>query len=187
MTLCAADLRDVVIRFFCVSLMTQKPLCKKCKFHDVATESSGEMLVRSHRWFQSLGDFRYWGRCSQRLLGVMTTEKPHLCTHKLVLTSEGSIWDFLTVQWAKNHLPMKWTRAQYLIWEIPHSAGQLNLCAVATESCSRAAASASSTLEPALCSKRSHHTRSPQITIREQSLLSKTRESWRTATKTQCS
>lgn len=24
----------------------------------------------------------------------MTTEKSHLCTHKLVLTSEGSIWDF---------------------------------------------------------------------------------------------
>ena len=47
----------------------------------------------------------------------MTTEKSHLYTHKLVLTSEGSIWGFPSSPVVKNHLPMKWTRVQYLIWE----------------------------------------------------------------------
>ena len=63
----------------------------------------------------------------------MTTEKSHLYTHKLVLTSEGSIWDFPSGPVVKNHLPMKWTRVQYLIWEDSTSTGQLNLCTATTE------------------------------------------------------
>ena len=68
----------------------------------------------------------------------MTTEKSHLYTQKLVLTSEGSIWDFSSGPVVKNHLPVKWTRVQYLIWE---NSTSYRIAPLLLSSCSRAATS----------------------------------------------
>ena len=40
---------------------------------------------------------------------------------------------FLVIQWLRICLPAQGTQVQSLVWETPHAAGQLGLCATITD------------------------------------------------------
>ena len=77
----------------------------------------------------------------------------------------------LVVQWIRIRLPMQGTWVQFLIWED---------C-----TCHRIANWCSTTTEPVPQNKSSHHSEKSERPSKEQPLLTTTRESSRTATKTQ--
>ena len=77
----------------------------------------------------------------------------------------------LVVQWVRIRLPMQGTRVQFLIWEDSTCHGITNRC--------------STTTEPVLQNKSSRHNEKSGHPNKEQPLLTTTRESSRTTTKTQ--
>ena len=116
----------------------------------------------------------------------------HLNGIKDIHRKEQKFRASLVAQWLRIHLPMQGTRVKPWSGKIPYAVEQLSLCATTSEPTQHNYRACTAQLlkpvhvEPVLCNKRRHCNKKPVHHKEEQPQLTTTRESPRTAMKTQC-